>query len=303
MIQILDLQFGAPGVIGAFVVRSSDGPVLIETGPESTYAALERGLRAIGETAEAVRHVLLTHIHLDHAGAAWRLARLGATIYVHPVGAPHLADPARLLASARKIYGDRMDSLWGRLEPIPSGRLRSVSDGEILRVGGVSIEALHTPGHASHHIAYRIDGAVFTGDVGGVRVGNGPAVPPCPPPDIDLEAWRRSISTLRSIGPETLYLTHFGAFSDASAHLETLEEALASFSGWVREELTKGRSQEDLVPLFDAFTRGFLESHGTGTAELQRYALANPAFMSVWGLARYWRTVAPREAAETNSTA
>lgn len=295
-IEVLDLGFGAPGVIAAFVIRSSEGPILIETGPDSTYAALERALAAVGEAPETVRHVLLTHIHLDHAGAAWRLAASGARVYVHPVGAPHLADPSKLLASARKIYGDRMDELWGRLEPIPADRLKTVEDGEVLRIGGLAIEALHTPGHATHHIAYRLDGAVFTGDVGGVRLGTGPVVPPCPPPDIDLEAWRRSLARLRSLRPEALYLTHFGAFSDAHDHLSRLEDALAAFAHWVRERMEEGQSQEQMVPAFDAYTQEFLTTGGAASGELHRYAWANPAFMSVSGLARYWRTAGARAA-------
>jgi glyoxylase-like metal-dependent hydrolase (beta-lactamase superfamily II) len=181
-VRVLDLQFGGAGTIASFLLASAVGPVLVETGPDSTYPALVRALREAGTRPEAVRHVLLTHIHLDHGGAAWRLAAPGAMVYVHPVGAPHLAEPSKLFASAKKIYGDQMDSLWGRLEPIPVQRLRVVEDGEVLRIGDLAIEALHTPGHASHHVAYRLGGVLFTGDVGGVRIGAGPVVPPCPPP-------------------------------------------------------------------------------------------------------------------------
>jgi glyoxylase-like metal-dependent hydrolase (beta-lactamase superfamily II) len=298
-VEVLDLAFGEPGVIAAFVIRTADGPVLVETGPESTYTALARGLQSLGEAPEAVRHVLLTHIHLDHAGAAWRLAEHGATVYVHPVGAPHLADPSRLLASASKIYGDKMDALWGRLEPVPADRLRTVGDREILRIGGVSIEALHTPGHANHHIAYRLDGAMFTGDVGGVRVGSGPVVPPCPPPDIDLEAWRSSLAAIESERPELLYLTHFGAFRDVASHLDRLERALASFAEWVKARLDEGAEPEVMVPQFEAYTGGFLDAHGCVGHERERYALANPAFMSVAGLVRYWRKTAQRAAPAT----
>ena len=288
-VKVLDLHFGTDGTIAAFLLRSSEGPVLIETGPDSTYPALVGALREEGFSPEAVRHVLVTHIHLDHAGAAWHLAEHGAKVYVHPVGAPHLADPSKLLASAQKIYGDEMDRLWGRLAPIPIERLRVVGDGEVLRIGGLAIEALHTPGHASHHIAYRLDGTVFTGDVGGVRILDGPAVPPCPPPDIDLEAWRTSIARLRAIGAERLYLTHFGAVLDTAPHLDQLEQGLASFASFVRVQAQTGLDEAAIVPRFEAFTQGFMAAQGASEATLARYALANPAFMSVAGLARYWR--------------
>jgi glyoxylase-like metal-dependent hydrolase (beta-lactamase superfamily II) len=288
-IQVLDLHFGTEGTIAAFLLQSREGPVLVETGPDSTYPALERALQAAGTAPSEVRHALLTHIHLDHAGAAWRLAALGATVYVHPAGAPHLADPAKLLASARRIYGDQMDTLWGRLEPIPADRLQIVEDGELLRIGELRLEALHTPGHATHHIAYRIDGTVFTGDVAGVRMAGGPVVPPCPPPDIDIEAWRASIARLQALEPETLYLTHFGPVSGAGDHLARLDRSLETFAAWVRRALHEGVDQATMVPLFDAYTEGFLTAHGCDERLRGRYSLANPAFMSVAGLARYWR--------------
>jgi glyoxylase-like metal-dependent hydrolase (beta-lactamase superfamily II) len=299
-VRIIDLRFGVPGTIASFLLPSSAGPVLIETGPDSTFANLKQGLRTEGVEPEEVRHVLLTHIHLDHAGAAWRLAALGATVYVHPVGAPHLADPARLLASAARIYGERMETLWGRLEPIQATRLRAVEDREVLRIGDRRFEALHTPGHASHHIAWRLDGAVFTGDVGGVRMGEGPVVPPCPPPDIDLEAWRASVATLRRVGAETLYATHFGAFDDVSGQLDAVEESLERLASWVRDRMREGRAEEDMVPAFERFTAEYLVARGCGEDLRERYALANPAFMSVAGLVRYWRerqgVAAPRHA-------
>jgi glyoxylase-like metal-dependent hydrolase (beta-lactamase superfamily II) len=295
-VQVLDLHFGSDGTIAAFLLASHDGPLLVETGPDSTYPALQKALREAGTASEAVRHVLLTHIHLDHAGAAWQLARLGATVYVHPVGAPHLADPSRLLVSARRIYGDQMDSLWGRLEPIPPERLRVVEDGEVLHFGNLDVEAVHTPGHANHHIAYRTDGVVFTGDVGGVRIHGGPVVPPCPPPDIDLEAWRASLSRLRSLRPDTLYLTHFGAVHDPKTHIDRLEQTLADFPSWVRERMRDGLDEPDIVPRFEEYVQDYLTKRGADEALLRRYAFANPAFMSVAGLVRYWRKRAQREA-------
>jgi glyoxylase-like metal-dependent hydrolase (beta-lactamase superfamily II) len=288
-VRIIDLNFGAVGTIAAFLMDSGTGPVLIESGPDSTYPALEAGLRTAGVEPEEVRHVLLTHIHLDHAGAAWQLAKLGATVFVHPVGAPHLADPSKLLASARRIYGEDMDSLWGRLEPIDPERLRAVGDGEVVRIGRLSFEALHTPGHASHHIAWRLDGAVFAGDVAGVRMDAGPVVPPCPPPDIDLEAWHASVATLREVAPEVLYPTHFGAFRDVPDYLDRVDASLALFAEWIRQRMREAQDESAMVAALERFTADHLRERGCDERLLRRYELANPAFMSVAGLTRYWR--------------
>lgn len=288
-IEVLDLEFGSLPTIASFLIPSADGPVLVESGPASTLGALEAALSARGMALADVRNVLLTHIHLDHAGAAWKLAEGGATVWVHPVGAPHLADPSKLLASATAIYGDAMDSLWGPVKPIPAGRIRTVDHREMIRIGGLSFEALHTPGHARHHIAYRFGDAVFTGDVGGVRMPTGPVVPPCPPPDIDLEAWRASLAILRDARAGVLYLTHFGAFTDVREHLDRLEASLERFASFVRDRLREGLDEGAMLPLFEAYTRGFVDSAGPGERESECYSLANPAFMSVWGLARYWR--------------
>ena len=293
-IQTLDLEFqGEPGVIAAFLVRTSAGPVLVESGPDSTFAALTAALRRAGVEPAEVRHVLLTHIHLDHAGAAWRLASLGAEVHVHPAGAPHLQDPAKLLASARKIYREQMDPLWGVLEPIPADRIRPLADGDVLRFGDVSIEALFTPGHAIHHVTYRLDGAVFTGDVGGVRIDGGPAVAPCPPPDIDVELWTASLDRIRAVRPQVLYLTHFGPFADALEHLDGVGRSLRGLSAWVLERLRAGDGEDALVAGVDAYARGVVDGVASREGLARSYQLANPAFMSAAGLARYWRKSHP----------
>ncbi|HQT94516.1 MAG: MBL fold hydrolase [Acidobacteria bacterium 21-70-11] len=299
-IQTLDLDFqGEPGVIAAFLIRSSAGPVLVESGPASTYGALEAALRRAGVEPSEVGHVLLTHIHLDHAGAAWRLASLGAQVHVHPAGAPHLQDPSKLLASARKIYREQMDPLWGALEPIPAERIRPLADGEVLRFGDVAIEALFTPGHAVHHVAFRLDGAVFTGDVGGVRIDGGPAVAPCPPPDIDQELWMASLDRIRAVRPQVLYLTHFGPFTDAPEHLDGVERSLRGISAWVLERMRAGGSEDGLVASVDAYARGYLDGVAAEDGLARSYQLANPAFMSAAGLARYWRKAHPEALASS----
>ena len=289
-VSLLDLKFKVEGTVGAFLVRTSAGPALVETGPESLYGNLEAAVQAQGFALEDIRHVFVTHIHLDHAGAAWRLARHGAQIYVHPAGAAHMVDPGKLLGSARRIYGESMEPLWGRLEPIPAEHITTLEDGATVRVGDAAIQALHTPGHAIHHITYRLEDGLFTGDVGGIRIGDGPVIPPFPPPDIDLEAWTASIARMRSVRPACLYPTHFGIKRDASTHFDSLEDNLHRIADWVKlQMMVEGASEASLIPPFQAFVNGLLAEHGLPEDAIQDYEIADPAFMSVQGLMRYWR--------------
>lgn len=288
-VTVLDLHFQTAGTVGAFLVRTPEGPVLVETGPESLFGALEAAVNGQGFALEDIRHVFVTHIHLDHAGAAWRLARHGARIYVHPAGAHHLVDPGKLLGSARRIYGEAMERLWGRLEPVPLERITPLEDGQVVRFGGMGLEAIHTPGHAVHHITYRLEDGLFTGDVGGIRIGQGPVIPPFPPPDIDLEAWAHSVARMRAAAPTHLYLTHFGIKDDAAAHFDSLEVNIQRIAAWVKDQLDAGGTVEDLVPRFQAFTHDLLAEPGLSESAIQDYEIADPAFMSVYGLARYWR--------------
>ncbi|MGQ9510943.1 MAG: MBL fold metallo-hydrolase [Thermaceae bacterium] len=285
MVHVLDLQFGRDRVIASFLLETSEGPVLIETGPESTFSHLEASLKAHGYLPEEVRHVFVTHIHLDHAGAAWRFAGMGATVYVEEHGAPHLVDPSRLLASARRIYQDQLQTLWGEVRPIPPERVRVVRDGERVRIGQVELQAIYTPGHAVHHHAYQLEEAVFTGDVAGVRIG-GPVLPPTPPPDIHLETWKASLDRLKRLQPKALYLTHFGQYEDVKTHLEALETLLFTWAEWVRARLKEGRSEEEVRPWFEAVWREGLR--GLSEEEMDRYALADPPWMNLQGLIRYW---------------
>jgi glyoxylase-like metal-dependent hydrolase (beta-lactamase superfamily II) len=288
-VTVLDLHFQTAGTVGAFLVRTSAGPVLVETGPESLFGALEAAVNGQGFALEDIRHVFITHIHLDHGGAAWRLARHGAMIHVHPAGAPHLADPGKLLGSARRIYGEDMERLWGRLEPVPRERISPLEDGQTVRIGGLAFEAMHTPGHAIHHITYRLEDGLFTGDVGGIRIGQGPVIPPFPPPDINLEAWADSIARMRAAAPAHLYPTHFGIKDDGAAHFDSLEENIRRIGGWMRDQLRAGGTEEGLVPRFQAFMHELLAGHGLPESSIQDYEIADPAFMSVYGLTRYWR--------------
>ena len=288
-VTVLDLHFQTAGTVGSFLVRTPEGPVLVETGPESLFGALETALNDQGFALEDIRHVFITHIHLDHGGAAWRLARHGARIYVHPAGARHLVDPGKLLGSARRIYGEDMERLWGRLEPVPQEQITPLEDGQVVRFGGMGFEAIHTPGHAIHHITYRLEDGLFTGDVGGIRIGQGPVIPPFPPPDIDLEAWADSIARMRAAAPTYIYPTHFGIKGDGAAHFDSLEANIQRIGTWVKDQLDAGGTVEDLVPRFQAFMHDLLAEHGLSESAIQDYEIADPAFMSVYGLARYWR--------------
>lgn len=289
-IHLLDLHFeGHSQTIAAFLVPTSVGAVLIETGPHSTLPHLLEGLRGVGVEAADVKHVLLTHIHLDHAGAAWHFARLGARVYVHPSGYDHLIDPSRLLASARRIYGDDMDRLWGQLNPIPAERLQACEHGEQLDLGGCIFTAHHTPGHAIHHIAWQFGNEVFTGDVAGIRIGDGPVMAPCPPPDIHIGHWMESIRLLENLQPRCLWLTHYGPVSTVSQHLQQLKTNLVDWALWMKPHAEKGEEPEQIVPAFQAYVQQQLQSSGLDDEQIECYESANPSWMSVAGLMRYWK--------------
>lgn len=288
-IHTLDLQFHTAEAIAAFVLESEAGPILIETGPHSTWPRLEAELARLGYRPQDIQHVLLTHIHFDHAGAAWALAAAGATVYVHPRGYKHLLDPSRLYGSAKRIYGDMMEPLWGQMHPIPAPQLISMEDNTVLEIGEHRIQALHTPGHASHHIAWAVGDIIFTGDVGGVKIAGGPVVPPCPPPDIDLEAWSASIARLRAQQPSSLFLTHFGPIHDVGPHLDALEARLAGWGAWMKPHFDAGASVLEVTPAFQAFAKAELAEAGLDEAGIAQYEAANPSYMSVAGLMRYWQ--------------
>lgn len=292
-VHTIDLNYGVPRTTAAFVIITEEGPVLVETGPESTYEALRRGLQILGYESEDVRHILVTHIHLDHAGAAWRFAEKGATVYAHPKALPHLQDPSRLLSSARRIFGERTEKLWGRPQPISGERVRPVQDSGCLRLGGVAFQALETPGHAYHHHTWRIEGAIFTGDAGGVRIGGGPVFPPTPPPEIHAETWRRSISRLKGLRAHEIYLTHFGRFTDVANHLDELEARLLEWADWVRVRLCTGKALNAIVPEFEDYVTTSLNQAGLGDQEKREYELADPAWMNLMGLVRYCRKHPP----------
>ena len=219
-IEIVDLNFmGTEHVIASFLLLGEGSAALVETGPTTCLERLTGGLSDHGVSPEDVRQVFLTHIHLDHAGASGHLAELlpNATFYVHEVGHPHMVDPSKLLKSATRIYGERMDELWGEARPVPEDRLEILKGGEELEAAGGSLVAHYTPGHAYHHLAYLEpgSGALFAGDVAGIRLpGQSYVRPPTPPPKIEVELWVRSIERIRQLAPGSLPPTRFGRFDD-----------------------------------------------------------------------------------------
>src|SRR5687767_7448013 len=297
MIHVLDTHhLGRRGIIAATALETGDDLILFDTGPESTFETIAAQLPERGFSLQDVRHVFLSHIHFDHAGAAWRFAQLGATIYVHPRGAPHLIDPAKLVASATRLYGDEMERLWGKIDAVPAERVRILEDNDVVHVGQFEIRAVATPGHASHHHIYHWDDTVFGGDVAGVRIGGGPPIPPFVPPELDIEAWLESIDKLRALNPARLYLPHFGPVESAiSAHLDSLEERVRGWSIWFRDRLRVGQDEQQLKPAFAEFVADELRNAGATEEELIDYEQADPSFMAVSAALRYWRKHHPEE--------
>lgn len=290
MIHILDLGFlGLNEAIAAFLVETSEGPVLIETGPHSVNGNLEKEVQRCGYELSDIKHVFITHIHFDHAGGAWALAQQGATIYLHPFGKRHLGEPSKLYASAKRIYQDKMETLWGRMEAIEEEKLVTLEHGESVTIGDSTFVAHHTPGHAVHHIAWQLGKNLFAGDVAGVKINRGIVVPPCPPPDINIEDWIASISLIHTLDIDAMYLTHFNKITDISTHLDALETVLWDWANWMKPHFDNGTNQQEVVPKFMEYTKQQLLNHGLTEAEVAQYEAANPSWMSVAGLMRYWK--------------
>jgi glyoxylase-like metal-dependent hydrolase (beta-lactamase superfamily II) len=288
--HIIDLEFlEANETIACFLIESTQGLLIVETGPASTVHHLKKGVESLGYTMEDIQHVFLTHIHFDHAGAAWKFAKHGAKIYVHPKGLPHLAAPEKLWNSAAQIYGSEMERLWGKMEPIDEDLLIAVNHQEIINIGNISIKAIHTPGHAVHHIAWQIEEMLFTGDVAGVSIKGGPVVPPCPPPDIHLEDWKESIALILASSANILYLTHYGKVENKVSHLNDLIQSLEGWSQWMKKRFESGEEIQSVIPKFMEFTKNDLRIKGCDEEMIQLYEYANPSWMSVSGLMRYWK--------------
>lgn len=290
-VHTLDLNFmGVAGAIACYLIQYDHGSMLIECGPGSTIAALQDGLERCGLTPADISDVFLTHIHLDHAGAAGWLADHGAQIHVHPVGAPHMQNPEKLLASAARIYGDQMETLWGKFLPVPAEKLSVLRDEEIVELNGISVQAIDTPGHAEHHYAYLIDNICFSGDIGGVRLGGTNHIRiPMPPPELHLGKWRQSLERLKKIKFSRIAPTHFGIFDDPDRHLSSLEKALDQTEEWIETIMPSDPEVEEINQRFITWSRQRAIADGVSSKQINAYESANPSWMSGYGIQRYWR--------------
>ena len=272
-LEPLDLRhLGHERVIGCYLLETDDGPALHDCGPASCVPELKVRLAERGLALRDLRHLLLSHIHLDHAGAAGVLVREhpGLQVHVSEVGAPHLVDPERLERSARRLYGDDLDRLWGELAPVPEENVHVVG-GNVL-----GFDCFPSPGHASHHVCYvAADGTLYAGDAAGVRIQPGEFVlPPTPPPEVDLEAWERTLDELEARRPERLALIHFGVAEDVERHLAELRRRLREWAARVRD----GASEHEFETAAAADLGG----------DRPAYEQAMPFWQSYAGLKRYW---------------
>jgi glyoxylase-like metal-dependent hydrolase (beta-lactamase superfamily II) len=294
-LDYIDLNFlGYPEIIATAVLQSAAGVALIDPGPSTTLENLRAALQRKGIAIADVRQLLLTHIHLDHAGVTGTLVRENPAIEVsvHERGAPHMIDPSKLIASAGRLYAGDMERLWGEFLPVPADRIRVLKGEERVTAGGRELQVAYTPGHASHHVSYFDPSSrvAFVGDTAGIRRGDGSYIlPPTPPPDIDLDAWRTSENRIVAWDPDTLFLTHFGPFHGARLHFQELMDRLDMWSGIVRRLLSD--------PTLDDARRerAFVEEalldlrQKVGEQEAEKYNRAGRLDYSWQGLSRYWK--------------
>jgi glyoxylase-like metal-dependent hydrolase (beta-lactamase superfamily II) len=299
-LSVIDVLYDhTPQVVGAYLLHG-ERPALIETGPTSTLETLEAGIRQAGLDPADLQAVAVTHIHLDHAGGAGALVRQfpHLEVYVHPVGAPHLIDPTKLVASAGRLYGDELSRLFGEVVPIPAERVTVLHDGDQVILGSRRLQAIDTPGHAKHHHAYwdPSSGDLFTGDIAGVALpGSRYVRAPTPPPELDLSAWQQSLQALRRLRPQRLLPTHFGPHTWVEDLLAKLEENLHGNLQIVQEALRAGEDEDAITERLRAEAlRGIELQDGAGARA--RFEVIVPTRLSALGLIRYIRkSQAPTE--------
>ena len=293
-LSYFDLDFmDLPRIIATGVVHGAGGVALIDPGPASTLPRLRSALAAAGLSLTDITTILLTHIHLDHGGATGTLVREQPEIrvFVHEKGAPHLANPEKLLASATRLYGEAMGRLWGEVVPVPPASMDVLQGGERIVVGTRTFDVEYTPGHASHHISFfdRDSGIAFVGDTGGVCLMSGGFVmPPTPPPDVDLEAWHHSLALIDKWRPDTLFLTHFGPSTPVGGHLSSLRDHIVLTSMLAKQSLAREGTDADREAWFADELRGEL-SRRMNDADAHAYEVAGRFDLNWRGLARYWR--------------
>jgi glyoxylase-like metal-dependent hydrolase (beta-lactamase superfamily II) len=289
----LDLGFqGRRSIIAAYLLRGDGEIALIETGPSSTLANLKAALGALNLETGDITHALVTHIHLDHAGAAGVLARDNPDLQVrsHPFGVPHMIDPSKLVSSATRIYGDQMDTLWGEIAPVPERQIAAFEDDSTIEIAGRTLRVLFTPGHAWHHVALydTQSGSLFTGDAGGVRMpGTSYVCPPTPPPDLAPDAWLESVEKMQRLNASRLCPTHFGVFDDVEQHLAQIGPGLDQFVAIAEHDLDQEADSEALT---EHLHQQMAADLGSDDPELlASYELATPSYMAAMGLTRYLR--------------
>lgn len=295
-----------PHSIGAALLESDGHRSLVDPGPTSTLPTLRQRLREHGLSVDDLDAILLTHIHLDHGGASGSLVREKPSlpVYVHKNGAPHMADPSKLIASAFRLWGDQLNVLFGEMVPVPADNLRILEGGETLEFGSRNIEVVYTPGHASHHVSYfeQLEGVAFVGDTTGVRIDDGPYIlPATPPPDIDLAVWDKSFAEINARKPKRLFLTHYGFANDPAAHIATFRERLHRWCDQT-EQILRANTGLSAVPDDAAALQQFLDFAHADIAkflppdEMEHYAFTAGLDLSFAGLARHIRKRAQRSA-------
>lgn len=296
----VDLKFrGSPNVIATAVISDAGGVALIDPGPTSCFDALELGLNGLGIRFTDVTHVLLTHVHLDHAGVTGTLVRRypALKVFVHERGTPHLIDPTKLVRSATRLWGDQMLTLWGEVAPVPASNIVTLTVGQVLSdpperidVPGRTLDVAYTPGHASHHVSFfdASSGVAFVGDAAGIRITGDYVRPPTPPPDIDVELWIQTAACIEAWDPATMFLTHFGPSDHVRPHLQSLIENLEASARWVRASLLEQGSDEERARRYAEYVDRELKRHLTGE-QILPHLVGAPFEVSWLGLARYWR--------------
>ncbi len=289
-IQVIDLQFkGLPQTIGAYLIPHRNGAVLVECGPGSTIPQVTAELEKRNLSPQDISDVLLTHIHLDHAGAAGWWAQQGARVHVHQFGAPHMQNPEKLLASAKRIYQDKMDELWGEFLPVPESQIHQLGGEEILEIENLKFKVIDAPGHARHHLVYILDHIAFTGDVGGVRLPGLDAIRlPTVPPEFDPATWRKTIERLEQEDIEYIVPTHFGIHAGAAEHFKKIKIALNQIEAWMAAAFSQERTRDEIRAMFAEWMANESQTKAIPAGLLGSYEVAISTEMSADGMYRYW---------------
>ena len=291
--RVIDVGYLGMSQYIACCLLEGEGPAIVDPGPTVSLGRLEEGLQQAGLTLDDLGSILLTHIHLDHAGATGTIVKRNPRIkvYVHEKGATHMIDPARLLVSAKRLYGDQMDALWGDFLPVPKQNIQSLSGGESLDIADRRLQVAYTPGHAAHHVSFldTSTGTAFVGDTAGIRIANDPLVlPVTPPPDIDLEIWESSLQKIESWKPERLFVTHFGQAEGVEGHLTRFREHLHEWATAVRRGIESNATDQECLKEFTAAVDSRLKERLSAN-KVALYQQGGAPWMSWPGLARYWR--------------